>query len=70
MVYEIRGRKPEPTLLSIQGIINLLHNIGIVKERVAFDDAVWYTQWGEWIAAQLNVMAVMGFVSRVTNTLP
>ena len=47
MMYQTRRRKPEPTLLPTLGIFNFPHNIGMV--------------W-EWIAAQLNVMAVAGFV--------
>ena len=35
----------------------------MVREELAFDDAVRYTQWaGEWIAAQLNVVAVTVFI--------
>ena len=30
MLYEMRRRKPKPTLLLIQGIFNLPHNIGMV----------------------------------------
>ena len=30
MMYEMRRRKPEPTLLPIQGIFNLPHHIGMV----------------------------------------
>ena len=41
MMYEMRRRKHEPTLLLIQEIFNLSHHIGMV-----FDDAVKYTQWG------------------------
>ena len=58
MLYEIRWRKREPTPLMTQEIFNLPHHIGMVWEELAFDDAVSYTQRGEWIAAQLNVIAV------------
>ena len=37
----------------------------MASEELAFDGVVSYAQQGgggEWIAAQLNVMAVMGFV--------
>ena len=44
MVYELRKRKPESSILSIQGIFNLLHHIGTVWEKLAFDDAVNYAQ--------------------------
>ena len=36
--------------------------MGMVCEEPAFDDAVSYSQRGKWIAAQLNVMTVTGFV--------
>ena len=42
MMYEMRSRKPECTLLHTQGILNLLHRIGMVCEELAFDDAVSY----------------------------
>ena len=44
MTYEMR-RKPEPTLLLTQGIFNVSHDIGMVREELADDDAVSYTQW-------------------------
>ena len=44
------------------GIFNLPHHTGMVWEELAFDYAVSYTQREKWIAAQLNVMAVVGFV--------
>ena len=42
MMYEMRRREPEPTLLPTQGIFSLPYHIG-----VAFADAVSYTQWGK-----------------------
>ena len=45
-MYEMRRRKPEPTLLLTQGIFNLPHHIGMVREELAFDDGVSYTQRG------------------------
>ena len=59
MMYDMRRRKLEPTLWPSQGIFNLL---GMVWEELAFNDAVSYTQWEKWIAAQLNIMAVIGCV--------
>ena len=44
MMYEMRRRKLEPTLLQTQGIFNLPHHICI--QELSFDDAVSYTQWG------------------------
>ena len=44
MMYEIRMRKPEPTVLPTEGIFNLSHHIGRVGEELAFDDAIGYTQ--------------------------
>ena len=44
-MYEIRRRKPEPTFLLTHGIINLPHYTGRVREELAFDDAISYTQW-------------------------
>ena len=46
MTYEMRRRKPEPTLLPTQLIFYLLHHIGMVREDLAFDDAVNYAQQG------------------------
>ena len=45
-MYQVRKRKPEPTLWQTQGIFNLLHHIGTVWEELAFDDTISYTQWG------------------------
>ena len=52
-MYEMRRRKPEPTLLLSQGIFNL----GMLSEELTIDDAVSYTV-EKWIAAQLNIIAV------------
>ena len=46
MMYEMRRRKPKPTLLPTQEIFNLLHNIGMVWEELAFGDAVSYIWQG------------------------
>ena len=46
MMYAIRRRKPEPTLLSTQGIFNFLHHMGMVYEELAFGDPVSYTPHG------------------------
>ena len=43
MMYEIRRGKQEPTCLPTQEIFNLPHDIGMVCEELAFDDAVSYT---------------------------
>ena len=43
MMYEMSRRKPEPTHLPTQAIFNLEHNIGMIWENLAFDDAVSYT---------------------------
>ena len=56
MIYVMRRRKPEHTILPTQGIFNLPPHIGMVLEELAFDNAVSYTQRGN--GAQLNVMAV------------
>ena len=45
VMYEMRRRNPESTLLLTQGIVNLPHHIDMVSEELAFDDAVSYTQW-------------------------
>ena len=45
-MYEMRRRKPEPTLLPTQGIFDHPHHISMVGEELTFDDAVSYTQWG------------------------
>ena len=39
MIYEMRRRKPEPTLLPTQGFFNLPHHTGMVWEELGFDDA-------------------------------
>ena len=44
MMYEMRKRKPKPTLSPTQGIFNLSHHTGMLFEELAFDDAVSYTQ--------------------------
>ena len=40
VVYEMRRRKPEPTPLPTQRILNLPHHIDMVWEELAFDNAV------------------------------
>ena len=35
MIYEMRLRKPKPTPLLTQGIVNLPHHIGMVLEELA-----------------------------------
>ena len=45
MVYEMRRRKTEPTLLLTQ-VFYLPHHAGMVWEKLAFDDAISYTQLG------------------------
>ena len=37
-------RKPDSTLLLMQGIFNLPYHISLVWEELAFDDTVSYTQ--------------------------
>ena len=59
MMYAMR-RKPESTLLLIQGIFNISHHIGMVLEQRAFDGTVCYTQWG-------NVIAVPGIRTPVPS---
>ena len=61
MMYEMRRRKPESTLLPTQGTINLPHYIGTEWEELAFDDIV-----GNWIVAQLNVIAM----TRIHTAVP
>ena len=70
MMYEMRARKFEPTLLTMQGIFNPTHHLYIwcvglniphhifiymVWEELAFDDAVSYTHW--WKSKLAEVMA-------------
>ena len=45
-MYDMRRRKSEPTFLLTQWIFNLPHHIGMIREELAFDDALSYTQWG------------------------
>ena len=42
-MHKMMRRKPDPTLLMTQGILNLPHHTGMVREELAFDDAVSYT---------------------------
>ena len=44
MMYEMRRRKPEHTLLPNQGIFKLPYLIVMVCEELAFDDPVSYKQ--------------------------
>ena len=44
MMYEMRRRKPEPTLLLTEAIFNLQHHIDMILEELAFDDAISCTQ--------------------------
>ena len=44
MMYELRKEKPEPTLLSTEGIFNLPH-VGMVRKELVFGDTVSYTPW-------------------------
>ena len=46
IMYEMRRRKSEPTLLPTDRIFNLPHHIGMICWEPAFDDAVSYTQQG------------------------
>ena len=49
MMYVMRRRKPEPTLLLTQGIFNLPRNLGMVWEELAFDDHASYLYTaGKW----------------------
>ena len=47
MMYEMKRRKSESTLLQTQLIFNLPHHIGMVWEEYAFDYTVSYTQLGD-----------------------
>ena len=46
MMHEMRTGNTEPTLLPTQVILNLPNHIGMVREKLGFDDAVSYTQQG------------------------
>ena len=43
-MYEMKRRKPEHTLLPTEGIFNRPYYIGMVREELAFDGTVSYTQ--------------------------
>ena len=45
MMYEMK-RNPEPALLPTQPIFNLPHHVDMVREELAFDDALSYRQRG------------------------
>ena len=72
MMYEMRNRKPEPTLLLTQGMFSLTHSIGMVWEELAVDDAVSYTQRGnECSAAKCHGSdGIRAPVPMVTNPVP
>ena len=55
MMYQMRRRKAEPTILLTQKIFNLTHQIGMERE----ERCKLYTA-RKWIAAQLYVIAVTG----------
>ena len=42
-MYEMRRRKPKPTLWATQGNFNLPHHKGMIREELPFDDSVSYT---------------------------
>ena len=65
--YVMMFRKPEPTLLLNQGIFNLPHHISMITWELNSDWHCTSYTVGTWIAAQINVMAVTGFVTRITK---
>ena len=61
MMYEMRRRKPEHTLLATRAFVPLIpHRHGMKGTGLVWQGKVYTV--GKWITAQLNVMAVMGFV--------
>ena len=42
MMYEMRKKKPEPTLLPTERIFYLPCRIGLIWEKLAFDDTLSY----------------------------
>ena len=62
MMCEMRRRKPKLTLLPTQGIFNVPHHIGMVCNKLAFDDALH----GKWLSAQLDAIAV----TRIRSPVP
>ena len=61
MMREMGRRKPKLNRLLTQGIFNLPHHTGRIKEELAFDETKIYIK-RKWIATQLNAMAVTGFI--------
>ena len=45
MMYDMKWRKREPTLLPTQGIFNPPNDIGMLWEELTFDNILSYT-WG------------------------
>ena len=43
MMYDMRRRKPKPTISLTQGIFNVPHHTDMAWEKLAFDDAVCFT---------------------------
>ena len=60
----MRRKKPEPTFLPTQVIVNLPHHLGMVQEEVALDDAVSYIL-GTKGGFLFNVVMCMKFMSDV-----
>ena len=58
MMYMMRRRKPKPTFVPTQRSFNFAHHIIMVWAELVFDDAISYIQWGKWIPAQLNAIAM------------
>ena len=42
MLYEMRRRKADPTVIPTHEILNLPHHMGVMKAELAIDDAVGY----------------------------
>ena len=63
MIHEMKKGTYEPTPLLSHGSFNLPHHILVVREELAFGDAVNYTRQGNGLQhSGINVMTVAGLV--------
>ena len=68
MMYEMRRRNLEPTLLPTQGIFNLQHHICMEGEERAFNDAVSYSQRGNRVGIEMTCQCLDGSI--ITSVIP
>ena len=70
MMYEMRKRKPENTLLQTQGVFNLPHHIGMVWQKLVFDDVIQSREMDCSSAKCHGNDRIQTPVDKVTNPAP